>query len=166
VKLLLQRGRHGTGWPPTFEGSLPRSPPRRLTLGWQGLHQERYGVLISPRSSRWSRSVSAAPDTHGRKPNSDHLVLNATRHVLHIGVAWEDLPQAYGCGSGVTVWRRLRDWQQAGVWLALHHTLLGQAQSRRRDRLVARRGRRQPCRALRIRARSTPARPQTTRQRL
>jgi len=110
--------------------------------------------------------VSAAPDTHGRKPISDHLVLNATRHVLHIGVAWEDLPQAYGCGSGVTVWRRLRDWQQAGVWLALHHTLLGQAQSRRRDRLVARRGRRQPCRALRIRARSTPARPQTTRQRL
>jgi len=26
--------------------------------------------------------------------------------------------------AGVTCWRRLRDWQQAGVWEALHHRLL------------------------------------------
>jgi transposase len=24
-----------------------------------------------------------------------------------------------GCGSGMTCWRRLRDWQQAGVWKRL-----------------------------------------------
>ena len=29
-----------------------------------------------------------------------------------------------GCGSGVTCWRRLRDWQEAGVWNRLHQTLL------------------------------------------
>ena len=29
-----------------------------------------------------------------------------------------------GCGSPVTCWRRLRDWQQAGVWEQLHHRLL------------------------------------------
>ena len=29
-----------------------------------------------------------------------------------------------GCGSGMTCWRRLRDWQQAGVWQKLHETLL------------------------------------------
>jgi hypothetical protein len=29
-----------------------------------------------------------------------------------------------GCGRGVTCWRRLRDWQQAGVWEQLHHRLL------------------------------------------
>jgi transposase len=29
-----------------------------------------------------------------------------------------------GCGSGMTCWRRLRDWQQAGVWQALHEVLL------------------------------------------
>ena len=29
-----------------------------------------------------------------------------------------------GCGSGTTCWRRLRDWQAAGVWQRLHHTLL------------------------------------------
>jgi transposase len=30
-----------------------------------------------------------------------------------------------GCGSPVTCWRRLRDWQAAGVWETLHHRLLG-----------------------------------------
>src|SRR5829696_4190967 len=29
-----------------------------------------------------------------------------------------------GCGSGVTCWRRLRDWQAAGVWEKLHARLL------------------------------------------
>jgi transposase len=29
-----------------------------------------------------------------------------------------------GCGSGMTCWRRLRDWQCAGVWTRLHHVVL------------------------------------------
>jgi transposase len=45
--------------------------------------------------------------------------------VLRAGVPWRLLPaKELGCGSGVTCWRRLRDWQQAGVWEALHHRLL------------------------------------------
>src|SRR3954447_12596089 len=60
----------------------------------------------------------------GRKPLPDRLVLNGILHVLHTGIAWEDLPQEYGYGSGVTAWRRLRDWQKAGVWDALHQKLL------------------------------------------
>ena len=60
----------------------------------------------------------------GRKPIPDRLALNGILHVLHTGIAWEHLPQEYGYGSGVTAWRRLRDWQQAGVWDALHHKLL------------------------------------------
>jgi putative transposase of IS4/5 family DUF4096 len=44
----------------------------------------------------------------GRKPIPDRLVLNGILHVLHTGIAWEDLPQEYGYGSGVTAWRRLR----------------------------------------------------------
>jgi len=31
-----------------------------------------------------------------------------------------------GCGSGVTCWRRLHEWQQAGVWQRLHRVLLDQ----------------------------------------
>jgi transposase len=29
-----------------------------------------------------------------------------------------------GCGSGMTCWRRLRDWQAAGRWEGLHAVLL------------------------------------------
>jgi transposase len=29
-----------------------------------------------------------------------------------------------GCGSGMSCWRRLRDWQAAGVWVQLHEVLL------------------------------------------
>jgi len=31
------------------------------------------------------------------------------------------LPQSMGFGSGMTCWRRLRDWQAVGVWELLHH---------------------------------------------
>ena len=34
------------------------------------------------------------------------------------------LPKEMGCGSGSTYWRRLRDWQEAGVWEELHRVLL------------------------------------------
>jgi transposase len=44
--------------------------------------------------------------------------------VLRSGIPWELLPQEMGCGSGVTCWRRLREWQQAGVWTRFHGTLL------------------------------------------
>ena len=36
----------------------------------------------------------------------------------------EDLPQEMGCGSGVTCWRRLAEWQQHGVWARLHEVPL------------------------------------------
>jgi transposase len=51
----------------------------------------------------------------GRNAIDDRLVLNGILHVLHTGIAWEDLPREYGYGSGVTCWRRLRTWQQAGA---------------------------------------------------
>jgi transposase len=34
------------------------------------------------------------------------------------------LPPEMGCGSEMTCWRRLRDWQAAGVWDRLHQALL------------------------------------------
>jgi transposase len=44
--------------------------------------------------------------------------------VLKTGIAWEHLPQEMGCGSGMTCWRRLHEWNHAGVWQRLHHVLL------------------------------------------
>jgi transposase len=53
-------------------------------------------------------------------------VLNGILFVLTTGIAWQRLPQEFGFGSGMTCWRRLRDWQQAGVWQQLHELLLAQ----------------------------------------
>ena len=55
---------------------------------------------------------------------NDESALNGILFVLHTGIAWEDLPQALGYGSGMTCWRRLRDWSAAGVWEKLHQTML------------------------------------------
>jgi transposase len=35
--------------------------------------------------------------------------------VLHTGISWTHLPLELGFGSGVTCWRRLDEWQKAGV---------------------------------------------------
>ena len=58
----------------------------------------------------------------GRRALDDRQALNGILYVWHTGIAWRDLPQELG--SGVTRWRRLRTWQQAGVWEKLRHKLL------------------------------------------
>jgi transposase len=60
----------------------------------------------------------------GRKRVPDRQVLTGILFVLKTGIPWEALPQEMGCGSGVTCWRRLRDWQEQGVWQRLHEELL------------------------------------------
>ena len=56
----------------------------------------------------------------GRKRLDDRKVLSGILFVLDTGIPWEFLPQELGFGSGMTAWRRLRDWQDAGVWQRLH----------------------------------------------
>src|SRR6266508_5138660 len=66
----------------------------------------------------------ARPGKRGRPPVDDRACLTGIVFVLRSGLPWEMLPQEMGCGSGVTCWRRLRDWQKAGVWRKLHKALL------------------------------------------
>jgi transposase len=65
----------------------------------------------------------------GRKPIGNRAALTGILFVLKSGIGWEDLPLEMGCGSGVTCWRRLRDWQEAGVWERLHQELLRRLQA-------------------------------------
>lgn len=60
----------------------------------------------------------------GRPPIADRAALTGILFVLRTGIPWEMLPAEMGCGSGVTCWRRLRDWHNAGVWTRLHCELL------------------------------------------
>src|SRR5579859_5805464 len=60
----------------------------------------------------------------GRPRISDRATLTGILFVLKSGIGWELLPQELGCGSGMTCWRWLRDWQRAGVWDRVHRELL------------------------------------------
>ena len=60
----------------------------------------------------------------GRKRLDDRRTLAGILFVLRTGIAWQQLPQELGYGSGMTCWRRLKEWQQAGVFHALHERLL------------------------------------------
>jgi transposase len=59
----------------------------------------------------------------GRPWVDDRAALAGILFVLRSGIPWEMLPSEIGC-SGMTCWRRLRDWQAAGVWMHLHRALL------------------------------------------
>ena len=65
----------------------------------------------------------------GRPPVPNRNALTGILFVLKTGIGWEDLPKEMGCGSGMTCWRRLRDWHKAGVWDKLHQGLLAKLQA-------------------------------------
>lgn len=65
------------------------------------------------------------PKPKGGRPRcDDRRALEGIVFVLWSGIGWERLPrEAFGC-SGMTCWRRLRDWHAAGVLGRLHRVLL------------------------------------------
>ncbi|WP_439959938.1 IS5 family transposase [Streptomyces griseorubiginosus] len=80
----------------------------------------------------WARIEPLLPvvprraDHPGRRRLDDRKVLSGILFVLYTAIPWEFLPQELGFGSGMTCWRRLRDWNDAGVWQRLHESLLAE----------------------------------------
>jgi transposase len=61
----------------------------------------------------------------GGRPRVGHrIALRVIWFVLATGDRWEDVPPELGC-SGRTAHRRLRAWEEVGVWDRLHADLLG-----------------------------------------
>jgi transposase len=54
----------------------------------------------------------------GRRRIDDRVCLEGILYVLFSGLPWAAVPPELGV-SGVTCWRRLEQWQRAGVWDAL-----------------------------------------------
>src|SRR6266567_4694850 len=55
----------------------------------------------------------------GRKRHDDRACLEGILYVLRHGLPWRALPRLEGLPSGQTCWRRLDEWERAGVWAAL-----------------------------------------------
>jgi transposase len=68
------------------------------------------------------------PRRNGGRPRiDDRACLAGIVYQLRTSIPWRLLPvRELGCGSPITCWRRLRDWQRAGVWQQLHHPVLDQ----------------------------------------
>jgi transposase len=102
-----------------------------------------------------------APKPQGGRPRIDYRsVLAGIIFDLKSGIPWDMLSKEMGCGAGSICWRRLRDWQEAGVWEELHRVLLnrlGEADRIDWDRVSpdsasvpAKRGDKEPARIRRI----------------
>jgi transposase len=59
----------------------------------------------------------------GKPRADDRVCLTGILFVLKTGIAWEDFPCEMGC-CGMTLLNRLRQWQKAGVWEAMHQVML------------------------------------------
>ncbi|MEM3407067.1 MAG: transposase [Candidatus Aenigmatarchaeota archaeon] len=65
----------------------------------------------------WSLISSFLPPKpcRGRKAFvDDRMLLNGILYVLITGCRWMDMPRKYG--SYKTAWKRLKKWQEKGIW--------------------------------------------------
>ena len=103
----------------------------------------------------------------GRPRVDDRAALTGILFVLKTGIPWEMLPQQMGCGSGMSCWRRFKEWHEVGVWERLHRRLLdrlGEADQIDWERasldsasVPAPGGAKEPARTRRIRANRAPS---------
>jgi transposase len=60
----------------------------------------------------------------GRRRIDDREVMEGILWVLRSGARWKDLPREYP--SATTCWRRLREWEETGVWLSIWRAFLSE----------------------------------------
>ncbi len=91
----------------------------------------RYGRLLT--DAQWEKiwPCLPRPPRHrrgGRPRADDRKVLEGILWILRSGARGQDLPEEFPHPS--TCWRRLRDWEQQGVWLTIWRTFLGELNQR------------------------------------
>ena len=81
---------------------------------------------------QWQRVAPLLPKlrSRGRPFVENRRVLEGILWVLRSGARWRDLPREYPSAS--TCWRRLRDWEERGVWLRLWRAFLSELDRKRR----------------------------------
>jgi len=89
---------------------MARSGPLLTEVQWKKIAP----LLPKPRKHRKG----------GRPWIENRRVLEGILWILRSGARWQDLPEKYPHPS--TCWRRLRDWEEQGVWLDIWRTFLGE----------------------------------------
>ena len=79
-------------------------------------------LLPQPKAPRKSKR-------RGRPPKDNRLVLEGILWVLKTGARWRDLPADFGVSPSVC-WKRLRLWEEQGVWLRLWRAFLSELDRR------------------------------------
>lgn len=74
-------------------------------------------ALIEPLLPKYKPSPKG-----GRKPIDHRPVIEGILWILRTGARWQDLPDRYPSPS--TCWRRLRDWEDKGIWVEVWRTFL------------------------------------------
>src|SRR5690349_21797336 len=70
------------------------------------------------------------PKRMGRPRAGDRNTINGILFVMRTGCRWKDVPRKFGWGS--TCWRRLKAWQEEGVWKRLWEQLMAQLDEQER----------------------------------
>jgi len=88
--------------------------------------------------AQWERIRPQLPrekrHRRGGRPRADpRRCFEGILWILWTGAPWSELPARYG--SPTTCWRRLRQWEDSGVLLALWRALLNQLNDRQKIRL-------------------------------
>ena len=83
-------------------------------------------------AEQWRRIEPLLPKlrSRGRRWSDNRAVLEGILWVLKTGARWRDLPKKYPSAS--TCWRRLRLWEEQGVWLKIWRAFLRQLDQRGR----------------------------------
>jgi transposase len=91
----------------------------------------RSGPLLT--EAQWQKIAPLLPKPPkqrkgGRPWIENRRVLEGILWILRSGARWQDLPERFPHPS--TCWRRLRDWEERGVWLNIWRTFLGELNQR------------------------------------
>ena len=91
----------------------------------------RYGRLLT--EAQWQKigPLLPRPPKHprgGRPPAANRRVLEGILWILRSGARWQDLPSEFP--SPATCWRRLRRWEEQGVWERVWRTFMAELNER------------------------------------
>ena len=87
----------------------------------------RSGALLT--EAQWKKIAPLLPQVPkhrkgGRPWIENRCVLEEILWILRSGARWQDLPEKFPHPS--TCWRRLRDWEERGVWLNIWRAFLSE----------------------------------------